>query len=156
MTDEFRVSTKKDSPRRMTTEQTTRETTAGQFRKKPIVVDAVHYEGHGNFANHFVPEWMWAAFGAGSARAASDQVGLEIRTRQGWVVAKPGDWICHQSVNGQPDIWPCDAEAFAATYEPASPTPTPAPGGGETVQDGRRTQDINAALVTLHFGLRLA
>jgi len=42
---------------------------------------------------------------------------FEIRTREGSLKGVPGDWIM-EGVEGE--IYPCGAEIFAKTYEPAT------------------------------------
>lgn len=94
-----------------------------QFRKKPIVIEAIEYAGDGNLHRRYegrVPTWFWDAFASGHAVNIGGS--LAILTANGMVPVADGDWICRQKVNGKSDLWPCNAEIFAATYEPADET----------------------------------
>lgn len=83
-----------------------------RFRKKPAVVDAVLWDGTSIEAVRALDprgdgdvDWF-------------DVVGdhLEIRTRDGIMWARLGDWVV-KGVNGA--IYPCRRAVFEATYEPA-------------------------------------
>lgn len=86
-----------------------------QYRKKPVVIEAVKWDGK-NAAeiNHFIPEdiilWM----------AGMDFLALRIRTLEGDMVADVGDWII-KGVQGE--LYPCKPDIFAATYDPVQPSP---------------------------------
>ncbi len=105
-----------------------------QFRKKPIVIEAVHLTEelreqlgemlqeqlmHGGHSPE-IPGWLVKAFFRapevpGSVRYAIS--GLTINTLEGRMHAAPGDWII-RGVQGE--LYPCKADIFAATYEPAA------------------------------------
>jgi hypothetical protein len=79
------------------------------FRKKPVVIEAV--EWNGNRLSE-VPEWLSQAIEAmpgqvGSVVRVGDNI--HIPTLEGTMIASPGDWI----------IRGVKADIFAATYEPA-------------------------------------
>ena len=84
-----------------------------KFRKKPVIVEAVQFEGTLNSLIAFaVPE-------------ASQQLGIrsaQIHTLEGVMTALPGDWII-RGIKGE--IYPCKPDIFAATYEPADQQPAP-------------------------------
>jgi len=88
------------------------------FRKKPVVIFAFQYragEQDGTLAADVV---------AGTVCYPEDGTML-IRTLEGEMVARPGDWII-RGVKGE--LYPCKPDIFAATYEPApAPAPSPAP-----------------------------
>jgi hypothetical protein len=87
-----------------------------QFRKKPVVIEAVQFDGTPRGARtvfdafniplaKFVPapgEW-----GRGT---------LLIPTLEGDHTASPGDWII-KGVKGE--FYPCKPDIFAASYDPA-------------------------------------
>lgn len=85
------------------------------FRKKPVVIEAVQwtpdkqfgeFRKNGQYVNH---------------RIGYDKFGVEhtvcdvgIRTLEGFMHIKPGDWI----ITGvQGERYPCKPDIFAATYE---------------------------------------
>ncbi len=62
----------------------------GQFRKKPVVINAWRYDG-------FEP--------------------LQLKTLEGVTVASPGDWII---VGVEGETYACKDSVFRQTYEPAN------------------------------------
>jgi hypothetical protein len=97
-----------------------------QFRKKPIVIEAVQLtEGimeqlmHGGHSQE-IPGWLVKAFFRAPELPGSVQHAvrvLTINTLEGRMHAAPGDWII-RGVQGE--LYPCKADIFAATYEPAA------------------------------------
>jgi len=79
-----------------------------RYRKKPVVINAVQW-----FSKGHCPIW------------AQDKI-IEyadkfcVETLEGLMKGNPGDWII-QGVRGE--IYPCQPDIFAATYEP-EPTPS--------------------------------
>lgn len=77
-----------------------------KFRKKPVVIEAIQWNGPADdsalerFAGH------WASIGAE----------VYITTPEGVMRVSPGDWVI-RGVNGE--FYPCKPDIFAATYEPA-------------------------------------
>ena len=77
-----------------------------KFRKKPVVVEAMQWNGPADdsalraFAGHWV------------CIAAKNY----ITTPEGAMMISPGDWII-KGVKGE--FYPCKPDIFAATYEPA-------------------------------------
>lgn len=80
-----------------------------QFRKRPVVIEAVRYTGH----NHD----EIAAFTEGQAELAGRLV--IIPTLEGRMTAVPGVWIV-KGVAGE--LYPCRADVFEETYEPLGGT----------------------------------
>ena len=88
-----------------------------QFRKKPVVIEAVHFDGSGASCTE-VSDFM------GGPQMIDGPVlwntntnsGGKIRTLEGDMAFNPGDWII-KGVKGE--FYPCKADIFAATYEPA-------------------------------------
>lgn len=78
-----------------------------KFRKKPVVIDAVQFDGTlASVESMMIP-------------SCSQDLGsntLEIETLEGVMTAQPGDWII-KGVKGE--FYPCKADIFAATYDPA-------------------------------------
>ena len=82
-----------------------------RFRKKPVVIEAVRWDGS-NTAE--VADFMET-----SPAFSSDDKGsawVDIHTPEGTMRADKGDWII-RGVKGE--FYPCKPDIFAATYEPA-------------------------------------
>lgn len=77
------------------------------FRKKPVVIEAVQWDGKASTANAFLGDkWWWSGLpGAGA---------IIIPTLEGKHICSPGDWII-KGVKGE--FYPCKPDIFAATYE---------------------------------------
>jgi hypothetical protein len=93
-------------------------TEATKYRKKPVVIDAVHNEGtwapiiewlDGIFGGHFsVP------IGSRPPITRNDDGSLNIETLEGTMRADVGDWV----IKGVKDeLYPCKPDIFEATYE---------------------------------------
>jgi hypothetical protein len=76
-----------------------------KFRKKPVVIEAEQFKGE-----------LLRGMSLGKAEpfGLKDQPG--VQTLEGFMVARPGDWII-QGVKGE--FYPCKPDIFEATYEPA-------------------------------------
>ena len=84
-----------------------------QYRKKPVVIDAVRWWTGGQEA---APDWFKAALEDGRVRFGVLTRALLIETLEGTMEALPGDWII-QGIEGE--IYPCKDSIFRATYEDA-------------------------------------
>lgn len=83
-----------------------------KFRKKPVVIDAVQWDGNMTTVEPLL-------IGA-TTEAVEQNLGdpaLYIPTLEGTHKADVGDWII-KGVKGE--LYPCKPDIFAATYEPAS------------------------------------
>lgn len=81
-----------------------------KFRKKPVVIDAVQWQGDN----------LQDVASLGGARAyEQDFLGddLIINTLEGDMKANKGDWII-KGVKGE--LYPCKPDIFEQTYEPVS------------------------------------
>lgn len=87
-----------------------------QFRKKPVVIEAwCNTEELPNRSP--CPEWLGKAMEDGTvwfSGGASSY--FTIKTLEGEMRADYGDWII-RGIKGE--LYPCKADIFAATYEPA-------------------------------------
>jgi hypothetical protein len=95
------------------------------FIKKPVVVEAVQFWPHPEFA-----EWRrldeklpYSGYdnkkiGVGPDGVLYARMECGIVTGSGFVRLEPGDWICRQTINGSVDVWPVKPGTFGATYEP--------------------------------------
>lgn len=82
-----------------------------QFRKKPVVIDAMQYTGaSGSEAD--VEFFVGASL---ELRAVGGVLCPIIPTLEGGHIASPGDWII-RGVKGE--HYPCKPDIFAATYDP--------------------------------------
>ena len=81
-----------------------------KYRKKPVVIDAVQWDGKSDIPNTFVGEryevdWEYVAQGS------SD---IFIHTLEGKMLCRVGDWII-KGVAGE--FYPCKPDIFEKTYE---------------------------------------
>lgn len=80
---------------------------ARKFRKRPVVIEAIRWDGADSTAGAI---FLWA--GEAVMREGS---ALIIPTLEGSMRARIGDWII-KGVAGE--FYPCDPDIFAKTYEP--------------------------------------
>lgn len=77
-----------------------------KYRKKPVVVEAMLFTG-----NNFGEIGKFVGF---DAQIVGREKRLEIKTLEGVMEAKPGDYII-KGVNGE--FYPCKPDIFEKTYE---------------------------------------
>jgi hypothetical protein len=89
-----------------------------QFRKKPVVIEAMRWSGHNlreiiDFTglHPSADKWTWEEY-----EAVVAEKGLKIFTMEGPLMAAVGDYII-KGVKGE--FYPCKPDIFAATYERA-------------------------------------
>lgn len=87
-----------------------------QFRKKPVVIEAMRFEGD----NHFrIKQWsdgqVYVSPVLEPTKDNPTGCYLQIKTLEGVMTAIVGDWII-KGVKGE--FYPCKPDIFAATYEP--------------------------------------
>lgn len=82
-----------------------------RFRKKPVVIEAVEWDGDATKANSFIGE----SYGVNWEYAGPADRAIVIPTREGKMRGEVGDWII-KGVKGE--FYPCKPDIFAATYEP--------------------------------------
>lgn len=85
-----------------------------KFRKKPVVIDAVRWDGKN--LNPFVGFISPAYTRDGGLRLHGNL--LHIDTLEGTMTANPGDWII-KGVKGE--LYPCKPDIFEATYDAVEP-----------------------------------
>lgn len=83
-----------------------------KFRKKPVVIEAVRWDGEAHTANAFLGD----RYGEDWEYAAQGDSALLIPTLKGKMRADVGDMLI-RGVKGE--FYPCKYDIFAATYEPA-------------------------------------
>jgi len=96
----------------------------GQYRKKPVVIEAFQMTRERRADNSEWPEWLHKAWqldhsylGSLSCEDYPNSDGmdrLQIRTLEGIHAVTCGDWII-RGVKGE--IYPCKPDVFAMTYE---------------------------------------
>lgn len=85
----------------------------GQFRKKPVVIEAFQWEPGCAFPAPAFNELPPLARIVGDDRTPDEHY-LAIQTLEGTMRANPGDWII-KGVKGE--FYPCKPDIFEATYE---------------------------------------
>jgi len=79
-----------------------------KFRKKPVVIDAIQWDGT-------IGGMMDVKTFARGATKMSGDGSLSIETIEGRMKAHPKDWIS-KGIKGE--FYPCKPDIFEATYEP--------------------------------------
>lgn len=85
-----------------------------KYRKKPVVIEAMQFEGTVGSANQILG---WIGSNGADARRAhrtNPDRGVVIGTLEGEMTASPGDWVI-RGVKGE--FYPCKPDIFEATYE---------------------------------------
>jgi hypothetical protein len=87
-----------------------------QFRKKPVVIEAMQVPSHGELP----PEFVAFLGGVRNTDWRYENQKLRLFTREGVMACVSGDWVI-KGVKGE--LYPCKPDIFAATYEAvAEPT----------------------------------
>ena len=96
-----------------------------KYRKKPVVIEAFQMTLARRWDNRDWPEWLHEAWnkdpGEGAIFVDADDLKFEllcIGTKEGVLRVTWDDWII-RGVKGE--IYPCNPDIFAATYEPEPP-----------------------------------
>lgn len=84
-----------------------------KFRKKPVVIDAIQFDGTQDSCDEIADQFSIEE-GSRAIAYLGDTLGMDIRTLEGIMTAMPGDWII-RGVRGE--IYPCKPDIFADTYE---------------------------------------
>jgi hypothetical protein len=82
-----------------------------KFRKKPVVIEAIKWDGKSGSIFPFAPFENVTA-----PPEVAEDGRLHITTLEGVMVAEIGDMVI-KGVKGE--IYPCKPDIFAATYDPA-------------------------------------
>ena len=87
------------------------------FRKKPVVIEAMQFDGkNGRAIERWAEPFVVPSPVLEPTSYNPTGVYLQIGTLEGTMTAVPGDWII-KGVNGE--FYPCKPDIFAATYEVA-------------------------------------
>lgn len=81
-----------------------------KYRKKPIIIDAVLWDGRSETANKFIGERYWVDW----EYASKEEAALSITTLEGVMRCEVGDWII-KGIKGE--FYPCKDDIFTASYE---------------------------------------
>lgn len=89
-----------------------------KYRKKPVVIEAVQFDGGADSFDHI---WDWmdgnrndSPMCGYSGPDGEHPESFGIRTPEGTMTAHPGDWII-KGVKGE--FYPCKDEIFKLTYD---------------------------------------
>lgn len=85
----------------------------GKFRKKPVVIDAMQYDGTMQSADA-IELWSEGQV-VTSGERAFNTLDLTVLTREGAMLCSPGDYVI-RGVMGE--YYPCKPHIFVATYDP--------------------------------------
>jgi hypothetical protein len=91
--------------------------TATRYRKKPVEIEALQFDGTKDSANHIL---AWIGHSGGEARRVHNrqpELGVTISTLEGDMHVSVGDFVI-RGVRGE--FYPCKPDIFAATYEPVT------------------------------------
>lgn len=91
-----------------------KDTAVRQYRKKPVVIEAMHIETFHDAVN--AVKWIQESGGEAAIRTAKDHMSLEsvVVTLEGEMRFGGGDWII-RGVGGE--FYPCKADIFAMSYD---------------------------------------
>lgn len=85
----------------------------GQYRKRPVVIDAFRWIGMDKPEDmNQYPDWFQQAADAGTILVGAFSVAID--TLEGRIHAQRGDWIL-RGIKGE--LYPCRDDIFEATYE---------------------------------------
>lgn len=87
---------------------------AKQYRKKPVVIEAVQFDGSSSSASA-IDIWMTTGEYREPQVRTRDLRTINITTLEGVMRAEPGDWIIKGVVG---EFYPCKPSIFEQTYEP--------------------------------------
>jgi hypothetical protein len=84
-------------------------------RKKPVVIEAIQWDGTAEGATPII-DWILSSDGTARFVDYDGPTHLDIQTLEGVIKASAGDFIIRGVAN---EFYPCKPEIFATTYEVA-------------------------------------
>lgn len=84
----------------------------GKFRKKPVVVEAILYNGENYHEVYLWAELLSGSDSPGLYYGVTD--GLFINTLEGPMHVSEGDWVIRGT---QGEFYPCKPDSFSDTFE---------------------------------------
>jgi hypothetical protein len=93
-----------------------------RWRSRPVEIDAVRFVGIGLGGaglgpDRRVPDWFLQAGTDGLIKADAKGPCLWIKTLEGTMCARPGDWIIRGT---EGELYPCKDSVFQRKYEPVA------------------------------------
>ncbi len=85
-----------------------------KYRKKPVVIDAIQFDGNYQAVFDWVAQWHDEDDGPGMWESKDAWQTLIILTLEGEMKADKGDWII-RGIKGE--FYPCKPDIFEATYD---------------------------------------
>jgi hypothetical protein len=85
-----------------------------RFRKRPVVIEAMCFDGN---EVERLAVYRWVRDGGGQVEIDPTDGAFLIATLEGRMRVDPGDWVI-RGVAGE--HYPCKPDIFAATYEPVT------------------------------------
>ena len=83
-----------------------------KYRKKPVVVEAVHFNGNYDHANHLLKSTDMKIVNIDCE--VYDRTNFDIETLEGTMKVLPGDYVI-KGIQGE--FYPCKPDIFEATYD---------------------------------------
>ena len=88
-----------------------------KYRKKPVVIEAIKFDGDFTKVDKWVGQWCPEDDGQGMWES-DDKKALIIDTAEGEMRAEIGDWIIKEPFPTNDRLfYPCKPDIFEATYE---------------------------------------
>lgn len=87
-----------------------------KYRKKPVVIEAWPIEA-GSMRVDAVPDWVQQAFATGAIEWSGEVLYVNAPEVDGAMVGYMGDMLI-KGIRGE--LYPCNPDIFAATYEPVA------------------------------------
>jgi hypothetical protein len=103
----------------------------GKFRKKPVVIEAFHYDS--DHMGRGIVTWINENGGQAEGPLYSQSNCIEIHTLEGVMCAMPGSWVIQGVAK---EFYPCDPLIFIETYDPVQYDFVPAITNEFTLTDG--------------------
>lgn len=92
-------------------------TTPANYRKRPVVIEAIHFDGTGESCTA-VTAFFGTPYTGNHRWKSTTNHGGWIITLEGEMEFSPGDWIIRGTKG---EFYPCKPDVFAEVYEPADP-----------------------------------
>jgi hypothetical protein len=88
--------------------------TIRKFKKKPLVIEAIRYQGDWPQINHDLKEWGLTKWHYGHYDMQAEKHVLVIETLEGEMEVDVGDYII-KGIKGE--FYPCKPDIFEASYD---------------------------------------
>lgn len=89
---------------------------ANQYRKKPVVIEAIRWTGENDDDIESFTQQQWALADPLDVEDESEDMAQVYDELHGtWILMRQGDWVI-RGVRGE--FYPCTNDVFEETYEP--------------------------------------